>query len=65
MIEQKYLDMFDRLARDSSAGTPRPMEPLPSWIARRRRDIPAAADILAKLPSGAVIGAGQTLSQSA
>jgi glycosyltransferase involved in cell wall biosynthesis len=65
VIEQKYLDMFDRLARDSSAGSSRPMEPLPSWLARRRRDIPAAADILAKIPSGAVIGAGQNLSQSA
>jgi hypothetical protein len=67
VIERKYLDMFDRLRRDPSAAG-RPVEPLPTWLARRRRDIPAAAEILARIPAGAVIDgrrAGQDLSQSA
>ena len=29
------------------------MEPLPGWLARRRRDRPAAAAVLASLPTGA------------
>ena len=68
VIERKYLDMFDRLKRDESAGTVRQLAPLPSWLARRRRDVPAAAEVLAGIPSGAVIagrGAGHDLSQSA
>ena len=48
VIERKYLDMFDRLKREDADGrTSRPMEPLPGWLARRRRDLPAAADVLA------------------
>jgi glycosyltransferase involved in cell wall biosynthesis len=55
VIERKYLDMFDRLQRDDAAGQVRaPIEPLPGWLARRRRDQPAAADVLAGIPSGAV-----------
>jgi glycosyltransferase involved in cell wall biosynthesis len=50
VIEQKYLDMFERLRRESS---PRVMEPLPGWLQRRKRDLPAAADVLASLPAGA------------
>jgi hypothetical protein len=54
VIEQKYLDMFDRLKRDDAAGRARaPMEPLPGWLARRRRDLPAAAEVLAGIPTGA------------
>ena len=34
VIERKYLDMFDRLKRETRAP---PMEPLPGWFARRTR----------------------------
>jgi glycosyltransferase involved in cell wall biosynthesis len=49
VIERKYMDMFDRLA-----ATPqhRAMEPLPGWIARRRATVPAALDVLNRIPSG-------------
>jgi glycosyltransferase involved in cell wall biosynthesis len=53
VIEQKYLDMFDRLKREGDRG--RPNEPLPGWFARRRRHLPAASEVLAGLPSGAVL----------
>jgi glycosyltransferase involved in cell wall biosynthesis len=52
VIERKYLAMFERLQREPAA---RAMEPLPGWFARRRRDVPAAADVLASLPAGAVV----------
>jgi glycosyltransferase involved in cell wall biosynthesis len=69
VIERKYLDMFDRLKREEAAGGERrPMEPLPGWLARRRRDLPAAADVLARIPSGAAIpdrDAARGLSRSA
>src|SRR5262249_39359301 len=52
VIERKYLDMLQRLERDSS---PRPIEPLPGPFARRARTLPAAASVLASLPSGAVV----------
>jgi glycosyltransferase involved in cell wall biosynthesis len=68
VIERKYLDMFDRLARGDADARPRQPEPLPNWFARRRRDIPPALDILARIPSGAVVPrstARQDLSRSA
>lgn len=68
VIERKYLDMFDRLKREASAGPVRTLEPLPNWFARRRRDVPAAAEILDRIPSGAVINgraADHDLSRSA
>jgi glycosyltransferase involved in cell wall biosynthesis len=49
IIERKYLDMFERLkqeARPPAAG------PLPGWLERRRPELPAARDVLAKLPKG-------------
>jgi len=52
VIERKYLDMFDRLKREGTAG--RAVEPLPGWLARRRRGLPPANEVLAGLPSGAV-----------
>lgn len=51
VIEAKYLEMFDRLA---AAPASAPMEPLPGWFARRRPTVPAALDVLARLPSGPV-----------
>jgi len=51
VIEQKYRDLFDRLARDSA---PAPMEPLPGWFARRRRSLPPARAVMDALPAGPV-----------
>ena len=69
VIEGKYLDMFDRLKREDAAGAARkPTEPLPGWLARRRRDRPPASEILAGIPAGAVISArgdARDLSRSA
>jgi glycosyltransferase involved in cell wall biosynthesis len=54
VIERKYLDMFDRLKRESTSGAARkPVEALPGWLARRRRDQRPASEILAGIPAGA------------
>ena len=53
VIEGKYLEMFRRLS-----AMPRPsasMEALPGWWARRRSNLPAAADVLREIPAGAVV----------
>jgi glycosyltransferase involved in cell wall biosynthesis len=49
VIEGKYLDMFARLSKDSA---PRPVDPLPGWIDRRRQDLPAAKDVIGRVPAG-------------
>jgi glycosyltransferase involved in cell wall biosynthesis len=49
VIERKYLDMFARLSKDTTAV---PIEALPGWIDRRRQDLPAARDVMARLPAG-------------
>jgi glycosyltransferase involved in cell wall biosynthesis len=51
VIEGKYLDMFERLGRDTR---PRMMEPLPGFWARRASTLPPAADVVSAAPSGAV-----------
>jgi glycosyltransferase involved in cell wall biosynthesis len=49
VIERKYLDMFERLKKETAtAGA----DPLPGWFDRRRQDLPAAQDILGRLPHG-------------
>jgi hypothetical protein len=48
VIEQKYLDMFCRLASTS----PTIMEPSPGWLARRTRQLPPAAQVVDALPRG-------------
>jgi glycosyltransferase involved in cell wall biosynthesis len=53
VIERKYLETFDRLAREPRDQQP-VLEPLPGFFARRRRALPAAEDVLARIPSGAV-----------
>ena len=53
VIERKYTDMFDRLKKDKPGPT---IDPLPGWFDRRRQDLPAAQDVLAKLPTGPAIG---------
>ncbi len=49
VIETKYVDMLQRLSKESA---PRPMEPAPGWFARRRRSLPPADDVVKKLPAG-------------
>lgn len=50
VIEQKYLDMFRRLAKE-----PVPVaEPLPGFFARRSRVVPPAAEVVLAAPTGAV-----------
>jgi glycosyltransferase involved in cell wall biosynthesis len=52
VIEKKYLDMFDRLTRD----TPPPVgEPWPGWWARRQRTIPPARQVVNGIPAGPVL----------
>jgi glycosyltransferase involved in cell wall biosynthesis len=51
VIEGKYLDMFARLDAEQAA---RPLEALPGWWARRRADLPPAAEVVRRLPSGPV-----------
>ena len=53
VIERKYLETFDRLAREPRDQQPA-LEPLPGFFARRRRTLPAAGDVVARIPSGAV-----------
>jgi hypothetical protein len=50
VIEGKYLDVFEALKREPARST---MERLPPWIARRRRNLPPAQDVVARLPKGA------------
>jgi len=58
VIERKYLDMFARLKelpRDKALppeGGSHQMEPLPGWLARRRRELPPATDVLRRIPEG-------------
>jgi glycosyltransferase involved in cell wall biosynthesis len=49
VIERKYLEMFDRLKKETPAPS---TDPLPGWFDRRRQDRPAAEDVLARLPRG-------------
>ena len=49
VLERKYLDMFARLQKESATAT---LDPQPGWFDRRRQDLPAAEDVLAKLPKG-------------
>jgi glycosyltransferase involved in cell wall biosynthesis len=51
VIEAKYLNMFEQLAREPSQ---RSMEPLPGFFARRARTIPPAADVLNALDAGPI-----------
>jgi glycosyltransferase involved in cell wall biosynthesis len=53
VIERKYLEMFDRLARQPKAEHP-VMAPLPGFVASRSRTLPAAVEVLAAVPTGAV-----------
>jgi len=49
VIERKYLEMLNRLSSEPQTTA---LEPLPGRWMRRRRDLPAAAEVLAAIPSG-------------
>jgi glycosyltransferase involved in cell wall biosynthesis len=52
VIERKYLDMFDRLSREPATG---PIDKIPGWMARRRRDRPPAAAVVGAVKAGPVV----------
>jgi hypothetical protein len=52
VIERKYLDMFERLRGNQA---PLEIESLGGWLDRRKRRLPPAADVLARVPSGPVV----------
>jgi hypothetical protein len=52
VIERKYLDMFTFLSMHPPAHR---MERIPGWLARRRRCLRPAAQVLDDLPSGPVV----------
>jgi glycosyltransferase involved in cell wall biosynthesis len=53
VIEQKYLDMFERLKEEDDVITR--LEPEPGFFAKRRRTLRPATEVLADLPSGPVL----------
>jgi hypothetical protein len=55
--------MFDRLKKDAA---PRAAaDPAPGWLERRRRTLPPARQVLADIPSGAVLEAPRRERQTA
>jgi glycosyltransferase involved in cell wall biosynthesis len=52
VIEKKYLDMFEQLTRDPRAAS---LEPMPGLMARRRRDLPPAAQVVNAVKAGPVV----------
>ena len=53
VIERKYLDVFSQLSTKGASAAP-VIEPLPGLFARRARTLPAAEDVLRRVPAGAV-----------
>jgi glycosyltransferase involved in cell wall biosynthesis len=52
VVERRYLDMLERLKREQPTVT---LEPIPGWWTRRQKTLPPAAEVVAKLPTGAVL----------
>jgi glycosyltransferase involved in cell wall biosynthesis len=52
VVERKYLEMFDRLKRESPAGS---MAPLPGFFGRRTRREPPGRQIMNAAPAGAAV----------
>jgi len=52
VIERKYLEMLDRLARETDAPA---MAPLPGWMARRRRTLRPGRAVIDEAPTGPVV----------
>jgi glycosyltransferase involved in cell wall biosynthesis len=56
VIERKYITMLEALKAEDAAGvSARGVTPLPGWLARRRRVLPPAKDVLAQIPIGPVL----------
>jgi len=55
VIERKYLEMFERLKQEAP---PAATDHLPGWFDRRRQDLPAAQEVVARLPKGPAGGRG-------
>jgi glycosyltransferase involved in cell wall biosynthesis len=55
VIERKYLEMFERLKKEAPSAN---VDPLPGWFERKRQDLPAAEEVLVKLPKGPARGRG-------
>ena len=53
VIERKYLDMLDRLRRETPGAAA--IDPLPGWFARRRRTLAPARQVVEALPGGPVL----------
>jgi glycosyltransferase involved in cell wall biosynthesis len=51
VIEQKYLDMLDRLEREEASSVKR-TQPRVGWFGRRRRNLPPARQQVDRLPTG-------------
>jgi glycosyltransferase involved in cell wall biosynthesis len=54
VVERKYLQMFEQLAREPE-GQQASMAPLPGYFARRKKVLPPATEVLAGVPEGAVL----------
>jgi glycosyltransferase involved in cell wall biosynthesis len=52
VIERKYLEMFDKLKKETAKSS---IEPLPGWFARRAVNLPPAADAVNAAPKGPVL----------
>ena len=52
VIERKYFEGFDRLKREPA---PAPMQPLPGWFARRKRNLKPGRDVVNAVPAGPVL----------
>jgi glycosyltransferase involved in cell wall biosynthesis len=55
VIERKYQDMLSRVGQPVGASGGARIEPLPGWLARRRKNLPAAATVVDGLPRGPVL----------
>ena len=51
VVERKYLDTLDRLAKEPAPA----MEPLPGFLARRRKTERAASEVIQSAPAGPVV----------
>ena len=61
VIERKYLEMLDQLEQNKSSEQGHQLEPLPTWFARRRRNLMPSREIVDILPTGPVMNnLGQT-----
>jgi len=54
VVERKYLQMFEQLAREPE-GQQTSMAPLPGYFTRRKKVLPPATAVLAGVPEGAVL----------